>query len=211
MSSKLEMALQLPADWFETHFWRKCEKTETGCWNWLGPKNAQGYGQIKIKIPGHPMFRIYVHRLSCALINGALFQDERVCDHLCRNPACVNPAHIEIVARRENTMRGKTLAAKNAAKTHCSKGHPYNKENTRYEKNPGYTRRVCLLCKQAAHFNWSQKRRNKMEAAGHVFSYPRPGRRAKAERALKERVGAATSQIAPEPHSPSQARKTGTD
>ena len=33
-------------------------------------------------------------------------------DHLCRNTACVNPAHLEIVTSRENTLGGIGIDAK---------------------------------------------------------------------------------------------------
>jgi len=62
-------------------------------------------------------------------------------DHLCRNRWCVNPEHQEPVTRRENLLRGDTVTARNAAKTHCSRGHllpPYE---------PG-KKRQCRRCAQ---------------------------------------------------------------
>lgn len=44
-------------------------------------------------------------------------------DHLCRNRGCINPHHLEAVTHRENLLRGDTLAARNAAKTVCPRGH----------------------------------------------------------------------------------------
>jgi hypothetical protein len=67
-------------------------------------------------------------------------------DHLCRNRRCVNPEHLEAVTHRENMVRGDTFAARNAAKTHCSKGHPLSGENLVNQKRGD---RVCRICANA--------------------------------------------------------------
>lgn len=72
-------------------------------------------------------------------------------DHLCRNPPCVNPWHCEPVTTRENLMRGKTLAAANAAKTHCKRDHPLEGLNLKSAR-PGS--RACRAC-----FNLLRKER----------------------------------------------------
>jgi hypothetical protein len=67
-------------------------------------------------------------------------------DHLCRNPACVRPDHLEAVTARENTLRGIGPTAVNALKTHCVHGHEFTPENTRMKG----IRRVCRECQRAA-------------------------------------------------------------
>jgi len=51
-------------------------------------------------------------------------------DHLCRNRACANPAHLEAVPPRVNILRGVGMSAIHARQTHCVNGHPFDAENT---------------------------------------------------------------------------------
>jgi hypothetical protein len=68
-------------------------------------------------------------------------------DHLCRVRHCVYPAHLEPVTPRENVLRGETVAASNARKTHCLRGHPFDEVNTcHWQSRPG--RRDCRECKR---------------------------------------------------------------
>lgn len=50
------------------------------------------------------------------------------------------------VTGKENTLRGDTFQARNAAKTHCPQGHPYSGENLRSYNGTRY----CLACKREA-------------------------------------------------------------
>lgn len=115
------LAIQPVRRWPE-RFWEKVEKSD-GCWMWTGAKDKDGYGQTAI---GH--HHLHAHRVAYELMVGPL-PDELVTDHLCRTPSCVNPAHIEPVTVRENVLRGVSLAAANAVKTHCPQGHPLSGDN----------------------------------------------------------------------------------
>lgn len=72
----------------------------TGCWVWLGPFNRNGYGRAWFEGA-----REMVHRLVYRLLVGPI-PDGLVLDHLCRERCCANPAHMEPVTVRENTLRG---------------------------------------------------------------------------------------------------------
>jgi hypothetical protein len=89
------------------------------CWEWVGSRDKAGYGQIARKRRLYRAHRFVYEQHKGPIPNGLDL------DHLCRNRGCVNPAHLEPVTRRENVLRGQGLPAANAAKTHCSKGHPF--------------------------------------------------------------------------------------
>lgn len=70
---------------------------------------------------------------------------KRVLDHLCRNPPCCNPDHLEPVTYRENLVRGLVPVVTRArfeARTHCSKKHALTEDNI-YRING---RRRCRAC-----------------------------------------------------------------
>ncbi len=120
-------------------FWPKVQKTD-GCWLWTASKNKLGYGQFTVRHGFPPM---PAHRMSYLLTYGSLPEAPLVLDHLCRNPSCVRPDHLEPVTQRENIMRGLSVAAQNAVKTHCPQGHPYDAANT----SQSYGRH-CRACKR---------------------------------------------------------------
>jgi HNH endonuclease len=87
-----------------------------------------------------------VHRLVYHFTIGPLPRGLQI-DHRCRNPACANVRHLDVVTCRENLMRGDTPAARNAAKSHCKRGHRLAGANL-YRYRDG--RRSCRMC-QTAH------------------------------------------------------------
>jgi hypothetical protein len=123
-------------------FWSKVNKTPGGCWLWTGNKNPNGYGRICINYTG-----TLAHRTSYEIFKGEV-PEGLVLDHLCRVRNCVNPEHLEIVTDRINILRGTGFSAKNASKTHCPQGHPYDDKNTRInlDKKGKYQSRHCKTC-----------------------------------------------------------------
>lgn len=120
-------------------FAKKIALTDAGCIEWIGTQNGSGYGTFYFGESG----RGYAHRWSYEYHVGPIPEGLQL-DHLCRNPPCVNPEHLEPVTPRENYLRGESLWAKNARKTHCPAGHPYGGDNL--YTHPVTGQRFCRAC-----------------------------------------------------------------
>lgn len=71
------------------------------CWVWTKAM-IKGYGTINL---GQDHGKMLAHRWSYEDANGPI-PDGLELDHLCRNPPCVNPAHLEPVTHLVNVQRG---------------------------------------------------------------------------------------------------------
>lgn len=107
------------------------------CWEFQGYRRT-GYGSF------HANGRtVTAHRFSHSLAGGTI-PDGMELDHLCRNPPCVNPAHLEVVTPQTNVLRGTSPIADQSKRTHCPKGHPYDEANTYHARGRRYCR-ACLI------------------------------------------------------------------
>ena len=108
---------------------------DRGCWSFTGAIDAHGYGRLNIGGTS-----ALAHRVAFENLVGPAGSADL--DHLCRNPSCVNPDHLEPVSQSENLLRGARRAA-SLAKTHCPKGHDLTPENTRNRPGKGRECREC--------------------------------------------------------------------
>lgn len=118
-------------------FWRKVQRgAPDACWLWTGAKNGSGYGVFHY---GNRM--VPAHRWAYEAERGSVDGNLDI-DHLCRNPSCVNPAHLEPVTHAENMARGHY-----GSLTHCAHGHAFTEDNI-YRRPGAPTERRCRACMQ---------------------------------------------------------------
>lgn len=86
-------------DWIERRFFEKVHMT-SGCWVWTGGLDTKGYSHMLV----HDRKWVSGHVISYTNIVGPIPEGMEL-DHLCRNPRCVRPDHLEPVTHRVNTQR----------------------------------------------------------------------------------------------------------
>ncbi|MGW6462577.1 HNH endonuclease signature motif containing protein [Streptomyces rubiginosohelvolus] len=124
-----------------SRFWSRVNKAGTlapmlgPCWTWTGYRDRDGYGHFYFQ--GR---KYLAHRYAYTQLVGPI-PAGLVIDHLCRNPSCVNPAHLEPVTPAENTRRSEP-----AMRTHCIHGHEFTAANTYYRVSRTRGVRQCRAC-----------------------------------------------------------------
>lgn len=113
---------------------KRLVENEDGCWVWQGCRTSDGYG--KITIAGEPH---YAHRIMLAAYLGRELPHFLTLqtDHRCRERACCNPDHLELVTPQENADRARSV---HVVVTSCRHGHEYTPENTRHYRGKKFCR-----------------------------------------------------------------------
>jgi hypothetical protein len=108
----------------QQRFDAKVKKVANGCWLWTGVLNLAGYGMIAppgglgktaVNKKAQPLL---AHRVSYELHVGPI-PDGIYLDHLCRQPRCVNPAHLDITTPAQNSLRGERRKWSEAQVAEC--------------------------------------------------------------------------------------------
>lgn len=121
-------------------FWQKVSipANAQDCWIWKGHVNGIGYGELNAKGTGK---NVGSHRASWMLHFGEIPKGQCVC-HNCPtgdNRACVNPSHLWLGTKSENTLdmwsKGRGLA-------------PYNPERGEQRYNHKLTEKLVTIAKK---------------------------------------------------------------
>ncbi len=115
-------------------FTRMVEPLPSGCHRWIGQLMSSGYGRLGKK---------FAHRIAYRFAHGIDVPAGLETDHLCRNRWCVNPAHLEAVAKVENLRRQAQAAPR---KTTCGRGHPLTEDNVYRYTFRNKSMRQCRAC-----------------------------------------------------------------
>ena len=128
-----------------------------GCWLYTGPLDRDGYGMTSV--PSSTAKRGWgtrrVHRVLYDYFR-EIVPDDMTLDHACRVRSCVNPDHLQICTSGENVMRGNSLQAQYAARTHCKNGHVFDGDNL-FKRASGQGR-GCRACQKAGEKRYRVKK-----------------------------------------------------
>jgi hypothetical protein len=109
------------------------------CWTISKKIFKNGYQYVSVEKNKKSL----AHRVMFERFKGTIQKGLEI-DHLCRNPQCINPAHLEAVTHRTNMLRSPAAGCTiNKLKTHCPHGHVYSGNNLVINSKG---RRECLVC-----------------------------------------------------------------
>lgn len=106
-------------------FWEKVGD----CHLWKAFLDKDGYGSFYFK---KKLRR--AHRVAYYFANSDI-PDGMVIDHICKHRNCVNPSHLRLITKTQNTLENsRSVGAINKMKEFCKNGHKFDRKygNQRY-------------------------------------------------------------------------------
>lgn len=137
---------------------------KTYCIRWQGSKDKDGYGLVPSSLRNNITKQQRMHRFVWEVYNNKKIPEGKLVLHKCDNPWCINAEHLYVGTQKDNaqdaSIRNRCAGQK---KTHCPKGHPYNKANTyihaKSRKAGRRKTRLCRTCLNERYRNWYHKRK----------------------------------------------------
>lgn len=133
-----------------------------GCWLWSGHLSSSGYGLFNVvdtRVGGKQIRKTTsAHRFSYELVHGSI-PHGMVTDHLCRNRACVNPDHLEVVTQAENVFRGDATKNKRTGLCHRC-GSPDGRVVESTSKGYSFLTWKCRPCLARQKKSWEDRKRS---------------------------------------------------
>ena len=135
----------------------------TGCWEWLGPVDAYGFGRIYDGDREHKAHKVFYEKWKGEL-PAAAYLHHYLPQGLCIGRLCCNPEHQVVVCHRRDgridpprlkpVSRGKEPKPGPESESigpdirRCPQGHPLTPDNIVVEKRKGHPKIRCRICRR---------------------------------------------------------------
>jgi len=135
-------------------FLSKIEVSESGCWDWRGAKFVDGYGNHSFQVNNVKITRA-AHRWAYWKWKGEIPAGMEI-HHKCRNRACVNPDHLELLTREDHRKLHPSKL-----QDVCKRGHSMADS---YVDKTGKRigRRCCRVCMLESVRRWQEKNKERV-------------------------------------------------